>query len=192
MQKEQPSAILDDIFICKTKEDEIKRKKVLIYHLAGNVKGKKVVTHDEITAQAVKELGGEPSKEKGDIGIIDDVLDHIEISESESLLKSTNVWMLYVRCHPWCSRHATHNWQQPAYEHLLNKNCSKHKFHNGLRINDYESLFKKCGWTIKNQLLSIQDLEKYFDNIDLPYEKREMEIQFMDFQLEKSPHNLMV
>lgn len=67
-------------------------------------------------------------KENGpyDVIIVNDVLDHTEESYKETLSKISSVLSkrngkVYLRCHPWTSRHASHLYKQlnKAYLHLV-------------------------------------------------------------------------
>jgi len=119
--------------------------------------------------------------EKGpfDVVLIYDVLDHLELdtpeaffSKIKSVLKPKGT--IYVRCHPWCSRHGSHLYQQKnkAFIHLAFTQNELEEM--GLEIpksikiihplGDYRKYFKNSKLEIIHEDITRTPVESFFKN----------------------------
>lgn len=108
-----------------------------------------------------------------DIVLLYDVLDHIQGEDPIRVLDKVRSVLapngtVYVRCHPWCSRHGTHLYRSvnKAFAHLvLPQENLPHQPHT-LKIKKphetYHEWFHKAGFTIEKQETHRQDVEEYF------------------------------
>lgn len=110
-----------------------------------------------------------------DIILAYDVLDHTDdIEKTMQLLKSLKkeTGKIYLRCHPWTSRHATHIYKDlnKAYAHLI---FSEDEFYQmGIKpgnavwcndpINFYKDLFRKNDLKIIQENITTQSFEFFF------------------------------
>lgn len=108
-----------------------------------------------------------------DVILIHDVIDHTsdfdKTLEKLSLLKSETC-KIFVRCHPWLSRHGTHNDLNKAFLHLVFtdeelyamgvKSTIAHKLLDPLE--SYRKLFKNAGFTILSEKETRRDVEMFF------------------------------
>jgi 2-polyprenyl-3-methyl-5-hydroxy-6-metoxy-1,4-benzoquinol methylase len=118
------------------------------------------------------------TKEKGpyDIILINDVLDHAYpslILEEAKNLKAEN-GRIYLRCHPWTSRHGSHLYKKlnKAYLHLVF--TEKELYSIGLKpinkvkfldpIKEYKDLISMAGLKILNERKIEQSLDLLFTN----------------------------
>ena len=146
---------------------------------------------------------------KYDIVLIYDVFDHLknqEITLQQIKEVKSEKGKIFLRCHPWTSRHGTHIYNQlnKAYLHLiLNENELSSM---GLKeeytqktldpLNHYRLLIHKAGLTIEKENIINQSMELFFTNEtqllrriksqwkeknELP--KEILEIQFVDYTL---------
>jgi 2-polyprenyl-3-methyl-5-hydroxy-6-metoxy-1,4-benzoquinol methylase len=110
-----------------------------------------------------------------DVVLLYDVLDHAEdpiqvLEEVKSVRKSNGP--IYVRCHPWTSRHATHLYHQinKAFLHLVfsEKELLKLGFKGMKTIHllspqeHYHHWFRQAGLEIKHELVRKTPLEDFF------------------------------
>lgn len=112
-----------------------------------------------------------------DIILVYDVLDHIAAEDINSVVKklkelSNAGTRLYVRCHPWCSRHGGHYYLQnnKAFIHLVFNDDELKKL--GLTsmptekviypINTYKTMWVKHGFHIIHQDISRSSIEDFF------------------------------
>lgn len=141
--------------------------------------------------------------------ILNDVLDHSDspekIIEEVKKLKS-HVGRIYVRIHPWTSRHASHLYKQlnKAYLHLVFTEDELYKM--GLQpekiykqfdpVTYYQSLFINHGFKILRQETITQPVELFFSALNpvigrritehlnkSVFPREILEIQFLDFVL---------
>jgi len=148
-----------------------------------------------------------------DVIVINDVIDH---AEENILIKANEVkapnGKIYLRCHPWTSRHGTHLYKQlnRAYLHLVFN--TDELFGMGLKeintkkfldpLNEYKKLIKEANLTISNENIVTQPVELFFthepnvlrrikekwsfdwwSSAGVEFPRNEMEIQFVDFIL---------
>jgi SAM-dependent methyltransferase len=152
-------------------------------------------------------VAGEPY----DIILLYDVLDHLkneEVLERFKVLTKPTT-KLYVRCHPYCSRHGTHlyNSFNKAYAHLFMSDLEitahggrqedTHKIFYPERI--YASVFKKAGWKVLSTTTVSAQLETFIETflpllreqwggqIELQELAKILSIQFLDYVLEPIP-----
>lgn len=144
-----------------------------------------------------------------DIIIALDVLDHsqnpVEALKQIKMMKEVKYGKVYVRCHPWTSRHATHLYKSlnRAYLHLVFKeeelntlglsNLTTKKVINPQL--EYKKWFKEAGLIVLEEKPITQPIELFFthtpailrrikENMETTEFPREaMEIQFIDFVL---------
>lgn len=111
--------------------------------------------------------------------LIYDVLDHMDGGQLELLEKIRDITNptegeIYVRCHPWCSRHATHNYHEvnKAYIHLVFTEDELKQM--GLTpepnakivhpIGEYKKWFTGAGLKIKHESIMREKIEPFFAN----------------------------
>lgn len=115
------------------------------------------------------------SKAPYNIILIYDVLDHCEspvdlLKQAKGLLAPRG--KMYVRCHPWCSRHATHLYQKinKAYIHLVftdeelqQQGYTSDKIAKVIHpIKTYSGWFVDAGLTVKSRSISTEIVEDFF------------------------------
>lgn len=140
-----------------------------------------------------------------DLIVIYDVLDH-SINPVDILKQASNMLeqngRIFMRCHPWCSRHGGHiNQKNKAFLHLIYKEDELKNM--GLQvdfnqkvlypINTYETWIKQASLVIKNKNVERQSIENFFLNnvffrlklMNLfesnEFPKFQMEQNFLDF-----------
>jgi 2-polyprenyl-3-methyl-5-hydroxy-6-metoxy-1,4-benzoquinol methylase len=148
-----------------------------------------------------------------DVVLLFDVLDHLEkeqpidvLKQAASVLKPTG--RIYMRTHPWTSRHATHMYHDlnKAYVHLVFTEeeldqiaTSKHKENNiGVKypIKTYSDFIKAAGLKEVSRREIKEAVEPFFkipkiaqrimNNIDFrQFPEWQMSLQFIDYVLEK-------
>lgn len=120
----------------------------------------------------------EKVKEKGlyDVIIIYDVLDHCDnpvdvLNEAKSLLNDNGT--IYLRCHPWCSRHGGHLYRKinKAFIHVVFSDDELKEL--GLEpekmikvklpMKTYEDYIKASGLKIESKDIETQDVEDFFE-----------------------------
>lgn len=139
-----------------------------------------------------------------DIIILYDVLDHLidpikELKKLKELL--TNNGRFFIRCHPWCSRHGGHLYQEnnKAFIHLFLEN----KFENNFKVFnpelEYKKMFDDLNLEIVYDFVLSDPVEDFFENEnilkflfrkfnidnDVSKLKEIMSISFYDFILRK-------
>jgi hypothetical protein len=142
-----------------------------------------------------------------DIILLYDVLDHeIDNHPVEKLKKAkelmTDNGLMIIRCHPWCSRHATHLYAKnnKAYLHLIltDQELKSIGLYNKPTRRDtlppsktYRSWFDAAGLTVIYEEVVRQPLEPIFtqnqvlEQLNIS-DKSLLEIQFVDYILSKS------
>lgn len=118
-----------------------------------------------------------------DVILAFDVIDHIEdpefaMSQIFNLIKYTG--KVYLRTHPWSSRHATHDSRNLAYIHLFEQNQGI--FHN--KIQNYETLIEQSGFKIIKVRKTIETIESFFSSVDL--KDTPGVIQYADYLIQKN------
>lgn len=118
-------------------------------------------------------------KDKGpyDIILLNDVIDHAsdprKVLEEVRNLKRPEIGKIYMRCHPWTSRHGTHLYKQlnKAYLHLV---FSEEELHDTMGLIEtpaikyldpiaaYRSLIKDAGFSIVNEETITHPVELFF------------------------------
>lgn len=153
----------------------------------------------------------EKLKEHGkfDIILANDVLDHCEAPEDAlnqiKIIKDKD-GKVYLRCHPWASRHGSHVYKQlnKAYLHLVFNEDELYAM--GLKpmysnkildpIAYYKKIIEKAGLVILSQEIITHPVELFFTTKtsilrrikqnwanDIQFHRNVMEIQFVDFVL---------
>lgn len=141
-----------------------------------------------------------------------DVLDHLEDSNIVSVLSDVKKLLspkgkLYIRVHPWCSRHAIHQYYSlnKAYLNLifskeeLMRVCPVYMENTGLikmPFKEYSDFFEECGLKIESMRAVRDNVEPIFQsslfakrirhnyNIkDLPFPDFQMSVTFIDYIL---------
>ncbi len=116
-----------------------------------------------------------------DVILAFDILNHVQ--DPHAVFKQISDLLsikgkIYLRTHPWTSRHATHDVENKAYSHLLNEN-NNGMFHNKIPINS--SFFKNFGFKVVKERFAKQEIEGFFSDklkgID--------EVQFVDYILQR-------
>lgn len=113
-----------------------------------------------------------------DVVLMFDVLDHIENSNPVDILKQVKSMMsnngkLFIRNHPWCSRHGSHLYTKinKAYAHLVFDDSELSRIggyanDHTLKLSDpletYKSWFSESGFKIYNEIPFIKNIEDYF------------------------------
>ena len=115
--------------------------------------------------------------------LVYDVIDHLEDKfEAIAILrKIKNVLApegkIFVRCHPWCSRHGTHLYHQlnKAYLHLIFNSEELKKL--GLKEQNvmkvihplavYGEIFREAGLNVKTKEITTAPVEQFFMNVEV-------------------------
>lgn len=148
-----------------------------------------------------------------------DVLDHLIGESPVDVLKKLKDILsengtIYVRVHPFCSRHAFHNYHSlnKAYVHLvlpledIQKLCQDDPYvdfnHSGVVFpkSKYEAMFKEAGLKVKHTNVIREEVEPFFKEgligkFIQPHFKMnhfpeyQLSIQFIDYALVKQEHN---
>jgi 2-polyprenyl-3-methyl-5-hydroxy-6-metoxy-1,4-benzoquinol methylase len=151
-----------------------------------------------------------------DIILAFDVLDHIENEDPSEVVKKltellSSDGVLYIRCHPWTSRHATHLHERGcnlAYAHLIFddieltrlggfQNMPTFKTKNPLKT--YREWFNNAGLLIKEEKPTYTEIEHFFYRPELAKRIRKhwperdylivpddiLNIEFIDYELTK-------
>jgi 2-polyprenyl-3-methyl-5-hydroxy-6-metoxy-1,4-benzoquinol methylase len=148
-----------------------------------------------------------------DIILLQDVLDHLEFENAVSVLiklKSilTKNGRIYIRNHPWCSRHGTHLYTQfnKAFAHLafddtelcrMNGYANDHTIKLNNPIHTYRDWFSSAGFKIISEIPITKKLEKFFTKKSLSSDRiiahwngdetamiSNMEIEFVEYMIE--------
>lgn len=151
-----------------------------------------------------------------DVILAFDVLDHLENEDPEKVVKKLTSMLtpsgtIYVRCHPWTSRHATHLYEKGlnlAYAHLVYddieltrlggfQNITSYKTINPLKT--YKKWFTEAGLLIKEENPIYSEIESFFYRPELVKRIRRhwptrdflvipdelLNIEFIDYELIK-------
>lgn len=179
----------------------------------------KFETHDLLTAdfEAVRKMA------PFDVILVHDVLDHIEhIDPLQALCQIKEVLAphgrVYVRNHPWSSRHGGHlyNTKNKAFMHLVFDEIELARIGGyaadyNIRVVDplgtYRYWFSETGFDVKEEYPIKHDVEKFFTQPSLVWEKLKrhwpesdtqvgiLEIEFVEYVLEidgkETGHNLI-
>lgn len=155
-----------------------------------------------------------------DIILLNDVLDHImQIDPIEALKEISKIikpeGKIYVRNHPWCSRHGGHLYQKKnkAFLHLIMDEIeitrclgleSDHNIKITTPIETYRYWFDESGLTYKNELVMRNDVEDFFKKHSILKERLEkhwenkdtiqnyMEIEFVEYVLKPKEPNKVI
>ncbi len=112
-----------------------------------------------------------------DIILMHDVIDHSTtepiqlLTQVRKLLK--NEGKLYLKCHPWCSRHGSHIYKQlnKAFIHLVLDDieltrfggiASEHCIKLSKPVETYKHWIEAAGFDIQSELIQTSDVEPYF------------------------------
>lgn len=144
----------------------------------------------------------EKVKENGpyDVILLYDVIDHTQNESNLELLSKvksilTKSGRIYVRCHPWSSRHGGHVYKKinKAFAHLvfteeelkiLNVNLDfNHKVI--FPIKTYRELFENSGLEIENQEIDSQEVERFFEENPLVKQRILKSFDLQDWTIEK-------
>lgn len=124
-----------------------------------------------------------------DIILVYDVIDHITLEESIVVLKQVHDLLetngtIYLRAHPFCSRHATHLYQtiNKAYIHLVFtsqelKNLgyeAPENPHVVYPINQYGEIFKEANLTVSHNNILREKVDVFFKKTPLIKERIRM------------------
>lgn len=115
-----------------------------------------------------------------------DILDHCK-NQKQFLQKIYKILdkkgLLYLRTHPWQSRHATHDHRNLAYIHLYQESYQES---NGIYHAKKETynLLGECGFSIIKKREIHEEIEPFF-NDKISIEKPQT-LQYIDYILEKS------
>lgn len=140
-------------------------------------------------------------KGKYDIIMLYDVIDHAEdpvevMNDVASLLEEDGT--IYVRCHPWYSRHGGHMYHKlnKAFINLIFTEDELKKLNllpdKSNNINEYEPIFKEVELKIKDKSTIKGNVENFFKKeiiakrISQRIEEEKLGINFIDYQLVKS------
>jgi 2-polyprenyl-3-methyl-5-hydroxy-6-metoxy-1,4-benzoquinol methylase len=152
-----------------------------------------------------------------DVIIMFDVLDHVaphdNLDAPKSILAKAAELLspkgkIYLRCHPWTSRHATHmyHWENKAYAHLV---CTDEELKDkGIKLGEptqkvirpiatYRSWIKNSGLKVDNERIIKEPVEEFFKapkiadriqkNVRMDcFPEFQMSIQFVDYILAKA------
>lgn len=118
-----------------------------------------------------------------DVVLLYDVIDHIVNEDPVDALKKIKSVLtpkseVFIRCHPWCSRHGTHLYQKlnKAYIHLvfepnelqalgLTETPCRHIIH---PFSAYNDMFKRAGLKLlQKHSLKTEPVDKFFPNTPL-------------------------
>lgn len=151
-----------------------------------------------------------------DVVLMQDCIDHLILGNTESIvgiltkikdLLSQN-GRLYIRCHPWCSRHGTHLYTKlnKAYVHLVFDESELSRL--GGYSNDhtikitnvsetYRSWFRDAGFNIISEININKNLEEFFKKQSFIKDRllktwkgnetqmyKDMQIEFIEFTLQ--------
>lgn len=113
-----------------------------------------------------------------DVILAHDVLDHIlKIDPVQALLEMKSVLgidgKIYVRCHPWSSRHGGHLYTQKAFLHLVMDEVELMRY-GGFKseynvrvvrpLETYRHWFEAAGLTVVSEIPNITEVEDYYFN----------------------------
>lgn len=152
-----------------------------------------------------------------EIILLHDVLDHIEVIDPISALHQIKNLMdtesrVYIRNHPWCSRHGGHIYEQTnkAFAHLvfddveLTRICGCQPTYNikvSRPLETYRHWFATVGLEIKSEIAVRREVEQYFKDAsyiqqrlmnkwDDPLEMlKDMEIEFVEYVIQGNTIN---
>jgi 2-polyprenyl-3-methyl-5-hydroxy-6-metoxy-1,4-benzoquinol methylase len=155
-----------------------------------------------------------------DVVLLYDVLDHYKGNPLEALHRIKDILSprgrVYIRNHPWCSRHGTHLYEQinKAFLHLILDEvelariggyASEHTIKLTRPVDTYREWFHKAGFSIKNEIILTNPVEPFFTSFDNAIIKekvtkhwdgedptRYMSLQFVDYLLEPVESNQQI
>jgi SAM-dependent methyltransferase len=159
-------------------------------------------------------------KEKApfDVILLHDVLDHaVVLDPINILMQAASVLAkggrIYVRTHPWSSRHGGHVYlnKNLAFLHLILDEielmrCEGWQIEPNIKVinplETYRSWFEQAKLEVKNEFVIRSDVEEFFDNVPAIHEKLKkywgdaataksnMEIDFVEYILEPSKESM--
>lgn len=124
-----------------------------------------------------------------DIILVYDVIDHVSHKEALAILRQIHDLLdingtIYLRTHPFCSRHATHLYQtiNKAYIHLVFTNQelkdlgyeAPDNTHVVYPINQYETMFKEADLAISHNNILREKVDAFFKKTPLIKERIRM------------------
>lgn len=149
-----------------------------------------------------------------DVILLYDTLDHIKIEElDDALLSIKSVsdenTVIRVKCHPWTSAHGGHLYYKhnKAFAHLFLESEEIYLNRSIKTINDYDDIFTKHGFTIKDkrihntdwdldgclEFFDQPDMIRHFNNIGIKVSKSckdsLLNIAFVDYELKVNDPN---
>ncbi len=152
-----------------------------------------------------------------DIIILYDVLDHIQVVNPYELLYRiknalASSGRVYIRCHPWCSRHGGHlyNKLNKAFIHLLFDETEFLRLHGivpefTLKLTNplatYREWFQQAGFIVKTENVLRRKLEESFEQSPPVLRKKleetgievdNFEIEYIDYVLEINESNQQI
>jgi len=147
-----------------------------------------------------------------EIILLHDVLDHIEVVDPVTALQQVRTVMnresrVYIRTHPWCSRHGGHVYEDlnKAFLHLvfddveLTRICGSQAMHNvkvSRPLDTYRYWFKTAGLEIRSEIPIRKEVEPFFlepsyanqrlrQKWDDPLQMvQDLEIEFVEYMLQ--------
>ncbi len=200
-----PSAI-DDFMIATTPEEKyIRAVSILESFVERDLRGVSFYDYSqdpEVLTEAGKR--GATFDPPYDIVVLFDVIDHIVDRSLVDILREVSQNLksggeLFVRCHPWCSRHATHLYRQcnKAYLHLLFTEEELIQLQMNSRPTRkcdfppddyYRNCYREAGLKVKSEIIIRQppealffqeSIRMLFDPVVVPF----LDIQFIDYVL---------
>jgi SAM-dependent methyltransferase len=192
---------IDEELICRTTEDHAVRACSIIEGFLKNVNGKKFYdpTNDEFIRREVSIRGGiTDANTSFDVVLLYDTLDHItdQVNYLKDIAQKTSEQgRIYVRCHPWSSRHGTHLYHQKnkAFLHLFLTSdelaslnlIEKPTFHAEVS-STYQRWFKDAGLKVLSTEIIETPVEPIFSQLiarGILDNNKEMNISFVDYIL---------
>jgi 2-polyprenyl-3-methyl-5-hydroxy-6-metoxy-1,4-benzoquinol methylase len=149
----------------------------------------------------------EKVKENGpyDVVLLYDVIDHSQSESNLNLLSKiksvlSDSGKVFVRCHPWCSRHGGHVYKKlnKAFAHLvfteeeLKSMGIEVEFNHKIvfPIKTYNELFKEAGFNVENQEIDSQEVENFFEENPLVRQRILKSFDLQEWELEKPTFQL--
>ena len=164
-------------------EDKNRRAaEILNYYVETDIRGTKFLSNEnhvvELAAkQATLATEFEDAHGFYDVILLYDIIDHVdnpvEMMERVRFFSHPDT-KVFVRCHPWCSRHGGHQYRQinKAFLHLIFDTNEierlgvqlGHNFCNMSPQNTYRDLFRKTGFRQKHIRVVEDPIEPFFQN----------------------------
>lgn len=201
-----PMAI-DPELICKNDGDHVVRAVGIVESFLGDVKDKRFYDpdQDEAIRKEISIRGGiTDSNLDFDIILLYDYLDHLEKDQIDRLVNLKDLLnkqgKIYVRCHPWSSRHGGHfykTFNKAFIQHFLTpaeldnlKITSSKKAYQFTAPKTYEDWFKSANLKVVSAELITNQVEPIFSQLTNrglldPSILRSMNISFIDYILSR-------